>query len=298
MYSSPCRHRRRTSRRSLELADSVGSRLMRALAELGLVRRDDGGVYRCTEKGALLQHSHPLSLADAASLWGGKTYEAWANAEYSLRTGRSAFRKLYGKNLFELLKDRPEQLRSSHRAFASYARHDYRSLVTACDFGTHRHILDAGGGTGELAFALLRAYPDLTVTVMDLPEVVREADPPDELKGRCRFAPGDFFEQWPASSAAVVLARVLHDWPDDDAVRILARARESISAGGALYVLEMVLNDMKGAGGLLDLNMLIVAEGAERTKEQFRCLLDTAGFELVEVIPTPSVSSVIRARAV
>ena len=126
-------------------------------------------------------------------LWGGESYWAWAEAEYSLRTGRSTFRKLYGQDLFEHLRDRPEQLRSSHRAFASYARHDYQTLAQAFDFGVHDHILDAGGGTGELAFALLRAYPDMTATVMDLPEVVREAEPPDNLKGRCRFAAGDFF---------------------------------------------------------------------------------------------------------
>ena len=284
--------------RSLELADSAGIRLMRALAELGLVRRDDEGVYHATEKGALLQRSHPLSLADAASLWGGETYAAWAEAEYSLRTGRSAFRKLYGRNPFEPLKDRPEQLRSSHRAFASYARHDYQSLATACDFRTHGHVLDAGGGPGELAFALLRAYPKLTATVMDLPEVVGRAVAPDVLKGRCQFVPGDLFEQWPVHSDAVVLARVLHDWPDDDAERILARARESMPAGGALYVVEMVLDGITGSGGLLDLNMLIVAGGAERTEEQFRHLLDRTGFDLLGVIPTGSVSSVIKARAV
>ena len=284
--------------RSLELADSVGSRLMRALAELSLVWSDDGGVYHCTEKGALLQRSHPFSLADAAPLWGGETYAAWAEAEYSFRTGRSAFRKLYGQNLFERLGDRPEQLRSSHRAFASYARHDYQSLASYCDFGIHNHILDVGGGTGELAFALLRAYPDLTATVMDLPEVVREAEPPHDLKGRCRFAAGDFFEQWPVRSDAVVLARVLHDWPDDDAVRILARTREAMPTGGALYVVEMMLDDDTGTGGLLDLNMLIVAGGAERTAEQFGHLLERTGFELLEVVPTRSVSSAIRARAV
>ena len=284
--------------RSLELADSVGSRLMRAIAELGLVRRDDKGVYHNTEKGALLQHAHPLSLVDAASLWGGETYAAWAEAEYSLRTGRSAFRKLYGQNHFEFLKDRPGQLRSSHRAFASYARHDYHSLATACDFGIHSHILDAGGGTGELSFALLRAYPDLTATVMDLPEVVLEAEPPDDLTGRCRFAAGNLFEQWPVPSDAVILARVLHDWPDDEAVRILERAREAISSGGALYLVEMVLDGITGSGGLLDLNMLIVAEGAERTAEQFRDLLGRAGFELLQLVPTRSVSSLIKARAI
>ena len=284
--------------RTLELADSAGIRLMRALSELGLVQRDAKGVYRPTEKGALLQRSHPLSLTDAASLWGGETYAAWAEAEYSLRTGRSALRKLYGQNFFELLKDRPERLQSSHRAFASYARHDYESLAKACDFGTHGHILDAGGGTGELSFALLRAYPKLTATVMDLPEVVGRSVAPDGLKGRCQFVPGDFFEQWPCRSDAVVLARVLHDWPDDDSVRILARARASMPAGGALYVVEMVLDGITGSGGLLDLNMLIVAGGAERTEEQFRHLLDGTGFDFLGVIPTGSVSSVIKARAV
>ena len=284
--------------RSLELADSVSVRLMRALAELGLVRRDDEGVYHHTEKGGLLQRSHPLSLADAASLWGTETYEAWAEADYSLRAGRSAFRKLYGQNLFEFLKDRPDQLRSTGSAFASYARHDYQSLAAACDFGIHRHILDGGGGTGELVFPLLRAYPNLAATVMDLPEVVHEAELPDDLRGRCQFVPGDFFEQWSVRPDAVVLARVLHDWPDGDAVRILTRAREAIPDGGALYVVEMVLDGVSGAGGPLDLNMLIVTEGAERTEEQFRHLLDGAGFELLEVVPTRSVGSVIKARAV
>ena len=259
--------------KSAELADFVGARLMRALTELGLVQTDAKGVYHATDKGALLQRSHLHSLADAASLWGSETYEVWADASYSLRTGRSAFRKLYGKNLFELLKDRPEQLQSSHRAFASYARHDYQSLAGVCDFGSHSHILDAGGGTGELAFAMLRAYPNLTATIMDLPEVVRHADSPDDLNDRCQFVTGDLFKKWPIRSDAAVLARVLHDWPDDDAQRILTRAREAMPTGGALFVVEMVLDDATGAVGLLDMNMLIVAGGAERTVEQFRDML-------------------------
>ena len=284
--------------KSLNLADSVGVRLMRALTELGLVRRDGQGAYHPTEKGALLQRSHPLSLADAASLWGGETYVAWEEAAYSLRTGCSAFRKLYGRNLFDLLRDRPEQLAASHRAFAAYARHDYRDLAESWDFGQHDHILDAGGGTGELAFALLRAFPNLAATVMDLPEVVSGAQTPGGLRERCRFVPGDFFVEWPAGSDAVVLARVLHDWPDDGATRILKRAREAMPGDGALYLVEMVLDGETDAGGLLDLNMLVVAGSAERTEEQFRRLLDGAGFELLEVIPTRSVSSIIRARAV
>ena len=284
--------------KSLELAGSMGMRLMRALAELGLVRRDDHGVYHTTDKGSLLQWSHPLSLADAASLWGSETYAAWSEATYSLRTGRSAFRKMYGKNLFDLLEDSPERLKSHHRAFASYARHDYQCLSEVCDFGNHEHILDVGGGTGELAFALLRAHIELNATVMDLPEVVAVAELPEDLRGRCRFVPGNFFDEWPVPSDAVVLARVLHDWSDDDAVRILGRPRESMPASGTLYLVEMVLDADSGRGGLLDLNMLVVAGAAERTEVHFRALLDRTGFELMEVIPTRSISSIIRAKLV
>ena len=284
--------------RSLELPGSMGTRLMRALKELGLVRRDDHGVYHTTDKGSLLQWSHPLSLTDAASLWGSETYSAWSEATYSLRTGRSAFSKMYGKNLFDLLEDNPERLKSHHRAFATYARHDYQCLAEVCDFENHEHILDVGGGTGELAFALLRAHTELNAIVMDLPEVVAVAELPDDLKGRCRFVPGNFFDEWPVRSDAAVLARVLHDWSDDDVVRILGRARESMAASGTLYLVEMVLDADSGKGGLLDLNMLVVAGAAERTEEQFRVLLDRTGFELVEVIPIRSISSIIRARPV
>ena len=189
-------------------------------------------------------------------------------------------------------------MRPTQRAYAAYARHDYQSLARVCDFGRHEHILDGGGGSGELAFALLRVYPNLAATVMDRPEVVVGAQAPDDLEGRCRFVSGDFFAQWPVRSGAVALARVLHDWPDDAAALILRRAREAMPEGGALYVVEMIPDDATGAGGLLDLNMLVVAAGAERSEEQYRRLLEDAGFAVMDVLPTASVSSVIRARAV
>jgi hypothetical protein len=201
-------------------------------------------------------------------------------------------------NLFDWLRDRPERLQNYQAAMATYARHDYQSLADSVDFSVHDTVLDVGGGAGELAFALLRAHPGLTATVMDRPEVVSTAVAPADIAERCRFAGCDFFGSWPVKSDAVVLARVLHDWADDDALRILRRAREAMPVGGSLYVAEMVLDDSSGAGGLLDLNMLVVTRGAERTEGQFSDLLAATGFELLDVAPTGSVSSIIRARAV
>ena len=202
------------------------------------------------------------------------------------------------EDFFAWMAERPDELVASHRAYAAYARHDYASLTTVWDFSVHDDILDAGGGTGELAFAALRANPGMTAVVMDRPEVKSLYEPPGELADRCAFVAGDLFRQWPVQSEAVVLARVLHDWPDADALRILRCAREAMPTGGSLYVVEMVLGETTGAGGLLDLNMLVMTGGRERTLQGFRDLLDDAGFRLSDVVPTGAVNTLICAQAV
>ena len=279
----------------LSLARGMGPRLMRALQELNLVHSDGERVYRSTDTGQLLQCSHLLSLRDAALHWGGDSYTAWKGLTDSLRTGRSSFTKIHGNSYFDRIAENHEELNSYHRAMATYARHDYRLLAETVDFGPHGSVLDAGGGTGELAFALLRRFPHLNATVMDRPEVVACATPPEDVADRCNFVAGDLFGKWPRSAGAVVLARVLHDWPDDAALSILARARESLTRGCALYVVEMMLEDGSGSGGLLDLNMLVMTGGAERTRERYAELLAATGFAIRDVLPTGAVSSVMLA---
>lgn len=283
---------------ALGLAPSSGSRLLRALLELDLVAGDAGGVYHATAKGAHLKGGHELSLAAAAGHWGGPSYEAWRGLADALRAGKPVASGDGPGDFFRRLADRPADLAACHLTFAAYARHDYGALGRVWDFGVHRHVIDAGGSTGELAFSLLRAFPDLRATVLDRPEVEGLYAVPDDLADRCRFVAGDLFRPWPARSDAVMLARVLHDWPDDDARRILGRAREAMPQGGWLYVVEMVLDDDEGSGGLLDLNMLVMTGGRERTMADFERLLAEAGFRLSEVVPTGAVNSLMVAEAV
>lgn len=279
------------------LATTAGNRLLNALIEIGLVSRHSDGLCHATEKGSYLSRKHQLSLAEAAFHWGRESYTAWSGVVRTLQTGQPAFEAAFGKNFFDWVGERPKDLRSYHKAMTTYARHDYRALADSVDFTGHRSILDAGGGTGELTFAILRSCPDLSGVVMDRPEVAAAIVPKD-LNGRCVFVGADLFEMWPISSDAVVLARVLHDWPDSDALRILKRARESMSAGDTLYVLEMLRDESTGSGSLLDLHMLVMTGGAERTEDQFREMLSQSGFRMIDLTPTESVSSVIRAQAI
>lgn len=281
---------------TLELAPSNGMRLMRALLELGLARVDGQGVFQATQIGAHLRIDHELSLSTAASHWGDASAGAWLGLGQSLRTG-DPNQPEAGQDFFTRLADRPGELASSHRMYATYARHDYASLQSAWNFGVHDAILDAGGGTGELAFALLRANVGMKATVMDRPEVEALFRPARDVGERCRFVAGDLFRKWPVRSDAVILARVLHDWPDDHARRILARAREAMPVGGSLYVVEMLPDEVTGSGGLLDLNMLVMTGGRERTVEEFKVLLTEAGFGLRNVVSTRTVNSLIVADA-
>ncbi len=284
--------------RALGLAPLCGVRLLRALQELALVRRDADQVYHATDRGAHLRSDHVLSLSAAAGHWGDLSARAWHGLADSLRTGAPARDDDdAADDFFSRLAERPDDLAAAHRAFASYARHDYAQLPRVRDFGAHDSVLDAGGGAGELAFALLRANPTMRATVMDRPEVARFYEPPGDVAGRCAFVAGDIFGKWPVESNAVFLARVLHDWPDEDARRILARAREAMPVGGDLYVLEMTLDETTGAGGLLDLNMLVMTGGRERTLWEFQDLLAEAGFQICDARPTGAVNTLISARA-
>ena len=283
--------------RRTQVHKSLVLRLMRALMELGLVWMSTEGSYFSTERGSLLTKKHPLSLVDAARHWGRESHEAWSGITRSLQTGESEFERSHGASFFDWIQGRPTDLQAYHSAMSSYATHDYRDLADAVDFSVHYNILDAGGGSGELAFALLRSCPSLEATVMDRREVVEIARPPADLENRCRFIEGDLFQKWPVRADVVILARVIHDWPYHDALRILMCAREAMPKDGTLYVVEMVLDEETGQGGLLDLNMLVMTQGAERTVIQYRQLLEEAGFRMLRVIPTGSVVSVIEANS-
>ncbi len=283
----------------LGLATSSGRRLLRALLELGIVRREEGGRWYAAELGSLLSSKSEPSFAAAADLWGTEHYEAWTGLVSALVSGNAAFEKMFGQRYFEWVASRPERLSSYHAAMSAYAKRDYDSLPNVVDFSIHSRVIDAGGGLGELLVYVLRRNPSLTGLLLDRPEVVELVKVPSDLEWRMRTVSANLFSPWPTSGDAVVLARVLHDWPDEEATWILRHAGEALADAGRLYIVEMVLDDETGNGGLLDLNMLVMTGSGERSLNDFKALLGAAGFELLEVRDTPAVNSVlIAAKAV
>lgn len=271
-------------------------RLARALEELGLLTRQQDGLV-ATARGALLRADHPLSLAPAARLWAGDHYQAWTQLVACLRDGVSASQRLYSVDWFLHIAKDAEALHGYHAALTSYARHDYAALPQTLNLSAHQRIIDAGGGTGTLLVSLLQAEPTLHGVLLERVEVCRQFQPPAEVSARCQAVPADLLQPWPVQGDAVILARVLHDFADEDAGRVLLHARRALPPSGRLYLVEMLLPEQGGAGGLLDLNMLVMTGGRERTLAEFQSLLQRAGFAFHSLLAVPSVSSVIVAEA-
>lgn len=272
----------------LPLADATApiglSRLLGALAELGLVEMESGA-WKATPRGALLRGDHPRSLAAAARYWSSEGRRAWRQLGTAISDP-----DWRATDPFLACAGDPAAVRALHEALAPYAAHDYARIAEVID-GGHRVVIDAGGATGSLARALVQARPELTALVLDRPEVVALAR--EEQADRVQFVAGDLFGDWGIRGDAVVLARVLHDWPDSEVLEILRRARGALLPGRRLYVVELLRDPASSRGGLLSLHLLLATGGQERTRGEYETLLGLAGFRAIEVRNLPSVSDVI-----
>jgi hypothetical protein len=177
------------------------------------------------------------------------------------------------------------------------------AVAAAYDFSKFETVVDVGGATGNMLAAVLGRHPGPRGILFDLPHVVREAPP---LLGRAGVADrvtiesGSFFETVPQGGDAYILSHIIHDWSEAQCLTILGHVRKAIAPGGKLLIVEMVLppGDAPHPGKLLDITMLLLPGGQERTPEEYADLLAKAKFRLERVVPTQSPVSVVEAVAV
>jgi SAM-dependent methyltransferase len=291
-------------RRIEDVAAAVGAdpralrRLARALAMIGVLDEGTEGRFGLTPLGDCLRDDAPGSLRALARMRGSDwQWRAWRELGHSVRTGETAFDHVHGMPMFDYLTRRDRAAGELFdRAMISHATQMHTAAAHAYDFGRHRVVVDVGAGYGTLLEAVLGRHSALQGVAFDLPPVL--AGTRERLGGlgdRCEFAPGDFFDSVPAGGDAYLLSHIVHDWDDDRALAILRNCRRAITGGGRLLVLEMIVPDGPEPhfSKLLDLEMLVQLGGRERTLEEYRELLAAAGFEITEVVSTPTPVSVI-----
>jgi len=255
-------------------------RLLRALASDGVFRETETAVFEHTETSRLLLTS---GWSEFAHLFGGVFFGATADLDAS--TGEPLFARRFGAGFWEWLAEHPEE-RAAFDAAMAGERDRPAERLAALEWRDGEVVVDVGGGNGALLGELIRRRPELRGIVLDLPETVRnEATFGDRLQ----FVAGSFFDAVPEGDA-YVLSGILHDWPDVDAARILQTIRRAAPPHARLLINESVIkpgNEPDGAKWL-DLLMLVLAGGRERSEEQWRALLEGAGFQ-VESLGSPIV---------
>jgi hypothetical protein len=260
-------------RSSAELARERGidadalHRVLRALASDGIFEETEPGVFGNTAASEVLARD---GWDDFAHLFGG----AWLQAVAALdASGDASFSRVHGDEFWSWLAAHPDERAAFDRAMAQgwQGRLD---RLESIDWRGDELVVDVGGGNGSLLFALLERHPRMRGIVFDLPETVRDEQ---ALGDRCRFVEGSFFESVPRGDVHL-LSTILHDWDDDSAQRILETVRAAASE--RLVVLDGVIEAGNAPGGAkwLDLLMLVIASGRERTQEQWRVLLGDAGW--------------------
>jgi SAM-dependent methyltransferase len=276
-------------------------RLLRALAGVGVFREDAEGRYELTQFAEFLRSNVPGSQRGFV-LHVGETpsWAAWDGLLASVRTGESAFRAVHGAEVFPYYAAHPESNEPFNAAMAELSNVVAAAVTEAYDFSGFRRIADVGGGHGALLAAILKATPAARGLVYDQPEVVAGARAKVEAAGlaaRCDTVGGDFFESVPAGCDAHVLKWIIHDWDDGRALKILRNCHGSLADGGRLLLVEAVVpeGNEPSFSKWMDLQMLVMTGGRERTAAEYRALLAAAGFELTRVIPTKSPVSIVEA---
>jgi len=286
---------RKTSDLSTELSlnERALYRTLRALASQGIFEEFAPCSFGNTPLSSLLRSDVPGSLR-ALFIFGGSEFVARPFQEfaYSLQTGLASRRMLSGMDSFAYLAKNPDLARIFDDGMTSFSNLIGPAVAAAYDFSVWESLTDIGGGNGILLSYILKTHTTLRGVLADVPHVLDRASERGFLSGditpRTRLQACNFFEAIPCGSRAYLMKSVIHDWNDDEALQILRNCRKVVPENGALLLVEMGLSEpnQPSLGKAIDLYMLVLTGGLERTVDEYRDLLARAGFRLNHVVPT------------
>ncbi|MBV9030328.1 MAG: methyltransferase [Pseudonocardiales bacterium] len=267
--------------------DALG-RLMRHLRILGLFRTTAAGRWELAELGELLRDDHPMRIRrtlDQADHYVQKVDRSAHGLLEAVRTGGAVWERLHGLSFWDDMSADPRFGRGFDAQMARHSALYSPAITRGYDWSTVEHVVDVGGGTGRTLVTILGTHPHLRATLVDLPgpvagaaTVLEEAD----VAGRCVVVAQSFFDPLPPGGDVYLLANTVHDWSDEDSARILRRCAQAAGPGGRVLLADRVVTDEADEAAQafvsgVDLLMLMLNSGRERSEEEFRELGATAG---------------------
>jgi hypothetical protein len=283
-----------TPRTAAELAAAVGvdpaalGRILRLLAAHD-VFAIQGDTICHTEASQILRSNHPHSLRAFIRVFGGAVnWSIYEALDHAVRTGRPATEKVLPGGLWAYRREHPDEGSMFNAAMTARARRYVAGVRAAYDFSGFDLVGDIGGGLGHLLLAVLDSAPTVKGVLFDLPPVISEAS--GLASERLQLQAGDFFTDPLPVCDAYLAMQVIHDWGDEDAVAILRAIRRVAPTHAKLLIIEHLIPDDPGPhwSKILDIHMLTLLGGRERTRQEYAALLAQAGFAFAREIATGS----------
>lgn len=267
------------------------ARLLDACVGLALLQRN-GGMYSNTPvANTYLCRGSKRTLAGYILYSDDALFRLWSHLEDAIREGTPRWKQTFGVEggIFDHFFRTEEAKQTFLQGMNGLGTLSSPKAVAAFDLSRFRHMIDLGGGTGHLAIAACERYPQMRATVFDLKEAIETArlyiNDSRRLAGRIDLAAGDFFRDELPEADLFALGRIVHDWPEGKIRPLLAKIYNRLPSGGGILLLEKLLREDRSgplSAQLQSLNMLVCTEGRERTLEEYRSLLENAGFQDVQ----------------
>ncbi|HEY8670842.1 MAG TPA: methyltransferase, partial [Terriglobales bacterium] len=267
------------------------------LSSVGVLSQLDDDRFSLSRLGNPLRTNVPGSLRAVMITLGEIHYQACGDLLHSVQTGDPAFNHAFGTSLFEYLQQNADAAGTFNGGMTNLASLLAHAAVLAYDFSRISSIVDVGGGEGEFLMKILELYPETNGVVFDLGNTSGSPKRTVSSGERCSYVAGNFFDSVPEKADAYLLCGVIHDWSDDLAVAILSNCRKAMAKNGRVLIVEMLVPGSRSGSfsKILDLNMMVMTGGRERTKSEFHALLDAADLRLTRIVPTLAPQSIIEA---
>jgi hypothetical protein len=278
-------------------------RVLRAASMTGVFEEQSDRTFANNAASETLRDSAPNTTRQLV-LWMLEEphWRVFGELMHSVRTGETAWDKVHGEPIFQSLfgGSMPELGETFNRAMTSYSLQTIPAILMAYDFSGAKTIADIAGGYGHLLGAILKANSNAKGVLFEIQPVLEGAPQMLESYGvadRVELIPGNFDESIPVTADIYLLKHIIHDWYDDRCRRILSNIRDVMPDDARVLIIDAVVPPPGEPhfAKFLDLEMLMLPGGMERTEEQFRSLLEASGFKLNRVIPTPSPIAIIEA---
>lgn len=276
-------------------------RLLRSLASVGIFEEIEPKVFKQTPYSELLRKDAPNSMRNGAIFMGEEWHwRVWGDMLYSVQTGKPAWGRVHGAEVFDYFAQNPRQAEIFNNAMTDMSVGTAPVVVDAYDFNGVNQLVDIAGGHGYLLSQVLKANPKMSGILFDVEPVIAGAQALLEAEGvaaRVEKVSGDFFSSVPKNADAYMMKHIIHDWDDERATKILQNINQAMLENGKVLIIEVVVPESNEPhySKLLDLEMLVSPGGVERTAQEYRELLAAAGLRLTRIVPTKSPFSIIEA---